>query len=210
MLAGSWEFHLVLMSAVFEEEVPHVEVTIDGGPGKRIKNTLLAWRHEAAERVRATTPKLPLAAAQSPEQISVRIGRRGDDTSVCKDDGGRDQVVAGRSVSSQSAILRRRPPQRKPPMPTLPQPPRIGARQVALVASATSRVIAPGCTPTTARVMRIAFVRERSITSPSTQTKSPAKLWPPQRTETRSRSARANWTARWTPATSGHCAISAG
>jgi hypothetical protein len=79
-----------------------------------------------------------------------------------------------------------------------------------------SRSSSPSRTPACARTVRLArstrtpFINERSITSPSSHTDRPGKLWPPLRTATTSPTRRAKRTASITSATPAQRAISAG
>ena len=90
--------------------------------------------------------------------------------------------------------------------------PPVVARPAAWVARSSS----PHRTPPAARAMRaagstwIAFISDRSIITPPSQTAWPATAWPPPRTETSSSRSRAKRTASATSSAPAQRAISAG
>jgi hypothetical protein len=104
------------------------------------------------------------------------------------------------------------PPSVRPASPVCVTTPAGTASPKACVSRSSSPSRTPACARTVrpARSTRTPFIRERSITSPSSHTDKPGRLWPPPRTATASPTRRAKRTASMTSATPAQRAMSAG
>ena len=157
-----------------------------------------------------TTPKLPPPP------------RNAQNSSVC--DSALARTTSRSAVTSSAAtmwsivrpylrtIQPMPPPSARPPMPTLAASPVVSASPCGWAAAAMSAEVAPGCTHAVALAAstvtpRISLI---SMTTPSSTTLWPARLWPPLRIESRKSCARANRIASATSVVSSAPTIIAG
>src|SRR5215472_3918678 len=149
---------------------------------------------------RSYDPEIPAAAAQRPQQIGVLGFARRYQPAVSHDDFGGEQIVASRPVKAHQPAITAA--QGQSGNPTSESVPPGTAKPEVWVARSSS----PHNTPAWARTVlprtsiSIAFINDRSMTSPPSQTAVPAQLCPPLRTAANSSRSLANRTAEATSA----------
>ncbi len=168
---------------------------------------LMGW---SLNRKEVTTPKFP-----PPPRTAQKRSSFSSSLAVTK-------LPSARTTSTEMRLsmvkphLRvrwpRPPPRVRPPTPVVEMMPLGVARPKAWVAWSTSPQVAPPSTRTVrySGSTRMPFIRERSMTRPSSHTLRPAPLCPPPRMATSRSFSRPKLTAEITSATSAQRAIRAG